>query len=214
MGLPTTGPAVKNHFSSEMARELIAKYRTVYHLWFLVYQRVLPQLHLHLLLHHLHHRIPYLMSTDTPKNPVPERSGSMSEELRANLLHETTETENKNRESEAVQRDFSHELHDWLHEFSDNLVDESTSTELWRNPMQGSQDTSKLSHELPKEPRAKVEPDSGKHSICTHFPNDPNCDICVHTKITRASCRRRPRTVVPRAENFGDLIAADHKSSH
>ena len=55
----------------------------MYHLWFLVYQRVLPQLHLHLLLHHLHHRIPYLMSTDTPKNPVRERSGSTSGELRA-----------------------------------------------------------------------------------------------------------------------------------
>ena len=39
----------------------------MYHLWFLIYQRVLPQLHLKLLLHHLHHRISYLMSTDTPK---------------------------------------------------------------------------------------------------------------------------------------------------
>ena len=39
---------------------------TLYHLWFLVYQRVLPRLHHHLLLDHLHHRIPYLMSTDTP----------------------------------------------------------------------------------------------------------------------------------------------------
>ena len=67
MGIHTTGPAVKNHISSEMAKELIAKYRTMYDLWFLVYQRVLPQLHLHLLLHHLHHRIPCLMSADTPK---------------------------------------------------------------------------------------------------------------------------------------------------
>ena len=50
-----------------MERELIAIYPTMYHLWFLVYQRVLPQLHFHLLLHHPHHRIPYLMSTDTSK---------------------------------------------------------------------------------------------------------------------------------------------------
>ena len=63
----TTRTAVKNHISSEMAKELIAMYRTMYHSWFLVYQRVLPQLHLHLLLHHLHQRIPYLMSTDTLK---------------------------------------------------------------------------------------------------------------------------------------------------
>ena len=40
---------------------------TMYNLWFVVYQRVLPQLHLKLLLHHLRHRIPYLISTDTSK---------------------------------------------------------------------------------------------------------------------------------------------------
>ena len=91
------------------------------------------------------------------------------------------------------------------------MVDESTSTEPWRNPEQGSQDTCKSSHELPMEPRAKVEPGSGKHSVYTHFPKDPNCDICLKTKITRASCRRRAGTVVPRAEHFGDLITADHK---
>ena len=61
------------------------------------------------------------------------------------------------------------------------------------------------------ESRAKVEPGSGKHSVYTHFPKDSNCDICLKTKITRASCRRRAGTVVPRAENVGDLITADHK---
>ena len=30
-------------------------------------------------------------------------------------------------------------------------------------------------------------------------------------KMTRAPCRRRTGGVVPRAENFGDLITADHK---
>ena len=30
-------------------------------------------------------------------------------------------------------------------------------------------------------------------------------------KITRAPCRRRTGGAVPRAENFGDLITADHK---
>ena len=51
---------------------------------------------------------------------------------------------------------------------------------------------------------------SGKHSAYTHFPKDPNCDFCLKTKITRASCRRRTGTVVPIAEIF-DLITADHK---
>ena len=40
---------------------------------------------------------------------------------------------------------------------------------------------------------------------------DRNCEICRRTKITRAPCRRRIGGSVPRAENFGDLITADHK---
>ena len=56
-----------------------------------------------------------------------------------------------------------------------------------------------------------MEPCSGEHSVYTDFPKDTNCDICLKTKITRASCRRRAGTVVSRAEHFGDLITADHK---
>ena len=48
-------------------------------------------------------------------------------------------------------------------------------------------------------------------SVYMNFPKDPNCDICLKTKITRAFCRRRAGTVVPKAEIFGDLITADHK---
>ena len=33
----------------------------------------------------------------------------------------------------------------------------------------------------------------------------------MRTNITNTSCRRRTGTVVPRAENFGDLMTADHK---
>ena len=57
-----------------------------------------------------------------------------------------------------------------------------------------------------------MEPGSGKHSVHTHIPKDPNCDICLKTKIVRASCTRRAGTVVPRAERFGDLITVDHKA--
>ena len=78
---------------------------------------------------------------------------------------------------------------------------------------QGSRNTSKSFHNLTMGPRAEVEPGSGKHSVHTHFAKDPHCDICLKTRITRASCRRRAGTVVPRAEHFGDSIAADHKSS-
>ena len=56
-----------------------------------------------------------------------------------------------------------------------------------------------------------MEPGSGKHSIKTHFPKGPNCEICLKTKVTRSSCRRRVGTVVPRAKNVGVLMTADHK---
>ena len=122
-----------------------------------------------------------------------------------------TENKNKNEESEEVQSDISHDLPDWLQEFRENLVDESSPMKPWGNPEQGCQDTSSSSRELPMEPRAKVNPGSSKHSVYTHFPKDPNCDICLKAKITRASCRRRAGTVVSKAERFGDLITADHK---
>ena len=91
------------------------------------------------------------------------------------------------------------------------MVDKSSPSELRGNPAPEDQDTSSSSHELPMEWRAQAEPGSGKHSAYTHFPKDPNCDICLKTKITRSYCRRRAGTVVPKAENCGDLITADHK---
>ena len=65
MGIQDTGSAVKNHISSGMARNVIAICPTMYHLWFLVYQRVLPHLHLHLPLHHLLHRSQYRPTEQT-----------------------------------------------------------------------------------------------------------------------------------------------------
>ena len=81
------------------------------------------------------------------------------------------------KESEEVQSDLSHELPDWLREFRENLVDERSPSEPRRNPAPKDQDTSSSSHELPMELRAKADPGSGKRTIYTHFPKDPNCDI-------------------------------------
>ena len=67
------------------------------------------------------------------------------------------------------------------------------------------------SHEASLEPIATRREDLGKHNVHTHFPKDRNCEICKRTKITRAPCRRRKGEAVPRADNFGDLITADHK---
>ena len=75
--------------------------------------------------------------------------------------------------------------------------------------VQSHQYSPNFSHELLMEPRAKVLPGSGKEFF-THFPKDRNCDTCLRTKITRASCRKRTGAIMPRAEHFGDLITADH----
>ena len=64
-----------------------------------------------------------------------------------------------------------------------------------RDPEPGYRDTSSSSHESPVESRAKVELGSDKHSVYTHFPEEPNCDICLKTKAG---------TVVPREEILGD----------
>ena len=77
-------------------------------------------------------------------------------------------------------------------------------------PLQGGSHASS-SHEVSLEATTKRREDLGKHSVHTHFPKDRNCEICKRTKITRAPCRRRKGEAVPRADNFGDLITADHK---
>ena len=52
---------------------------------------------------------------------------------------------------------------------------------------------------------------SGKHSIYTHFPKDPKLRHLLENQNSRAPCRKRTGAAIPWAENFGDLITADHK---
>ena len=109
---------------------------------------------------------------------------------------------NKNEDPDQERRDLCHsDILEWLQEFRENLVDD-------RVPERRDSHASS-SHEPSLEPMRSV--DLGKHSVYTHFPEDRHCEICQRTKITRARCRTRIGRVVPRAENFGDLIAADHK---
>ena len=129
----------------------------------------------------------------------------MSEESRRNSLRGSAETGNtpKNEDDEELRSELLLQVPEWLQDFQENLVDKN---------VQPHQYSPSSSRELPMEPRAKMVPGSGKHGIKTYFPKDPNCDICLRTEIARASCRRRTGTVVLRAENFGDLMTADHKS--
>ena len=110
-----------------------------------------------------------------------------------------------NKEETTVERDdpLYSEIPEWLQEFRENLVDDEI-------PVHRDSHASS-SHEASLEPIFKRREDLGKHSVYTHFPKDRNCEICKRTKITRAPCRRRNGEAVPRAENFGDLITADHK---
>ena len=99
------------------------------HSSYLVYPRV-PRPHE--LLHHLHHRIPYLMSTDTPKiqyqKEVEVRVESFGE---TRCMKPQKPKTNIKMGNQKKYTDISHELPDWLQEFRENLVDESTSTEPW-----------------------------------------------------------------------------------
>ena len=83
---------------------------------------------------------------------------------------------------------------------------------LWMTEFLNTEDShASSSHESSSESTSARSADLGKHSVFSHFPKDRNCEICQRTKITRAPCRRRIGGAVPRAENFGDLITADHK---
>ena len=131
-------------------------------------------------------------------NAVGDRSGQLDEtQANKNLKPHKKETPIERGNS------LNAEIPEWLQEFRENLVDDEI-------PLQGGSHATS-SHEASLEPTTKRREDLGKHSVYTHFPKDRNCEICEMTKITRAPCRRRNGEAVPRAENFGDLITADHK---
>ena len=85
----------------------------------------------------------------------------------------------------------------------------NSETILWMKEFLNRDSHVSSSHEPSVEPMRSV--DLGKHSVYTHFPKDRNCEICQRTEIRRAPCRRRIGRIERRAENFGDLITADHK---
>ena len=95
------------------------------------------------------------------------------------------------------------EIPECLQEFRESLVDD-------RVPERRDSHASS-SHEPSSEPMPTRSADLGKHSVFTHFTQDRNCEICQRTKITGTPCRKRNGGAVFRAENFGDLITADHK---
>ena len=129
---------------------------------------------------------------------VDERSGRPDD-------NQAIQTPKTNQEETTIERGdpLCSEIPEWLQEFRENLVDDEI-------PVHGDSHASS-SHEASLEPIVTRREELGKHNVHTHFPKDRNCEICKRTKITRAPCRRRKGEAVPRADNFGDLITADHK---
>ena len=135
-------------------------------------------------------------TSPVPVSKVDDRTG----QLVVNQTNKIPKIHKKEPKLEQDKPSYS-DIPEWLQEFREILVDDEI-------PLQGGSHASS-SHELSSEPVRSV--DLGKHSVHTHFPKDRNCEICQRTKITIAPCRRRNGGAVPRAENFGDLITADHK---
>ena len=71
---------------------------------------------------------------------------------------------------------------------------------------------------LPGRPRTKVPKRKtlckpGDHNIFTHFPKDPNCEVCQSCKSQRAHCKSSSAPgadKLPIPVNFADAITADH----
>ena len=52
------------------------------------------------------------------------------------------------------------------------------------------------------------------HNVFTHYPEDPNCEVCKETNTTRATCRIKPKKRVDRialSTKFGNMITADQQ---
>ena len=118
---------------------------------------------------------------------------------------QANKTQKPNKKETTIERGdpLYSEIPEWQQEFREILVDDEI-------PVQGDFHASS-SHEVSLEPIPKRREDLGKHSVYTHFPEDQTFEICKRTKISRAPCRRRNGGAVPQAENFGDLVTADHK---
>ena len=142
-------------------------------------------------------------NSDISPVPVSELVDDRTGKLVETQANESPKTNKKETTIERGNLCDDPEIPEWLQEFRENLVDDEI-------PLQGGSHASS-SHEASLEPIEKRREDLGKHNVHTHFPKDRNCEICKRTKITRAPCRRRKGEAVPRADNFGDLITADHK---
>ena len=138
---------------------------------------------------------------DYTPNPASTRRRSTSSRALGDQLHDSEDTEDRNKEIDPVPGIRSDDLQEWLEDFTENLADERVSA---------SRDApASTSGESDSELLRKVV--FAKHSIFSHLPKDGNCEVCKRTNITGPPCKRRIGNSLPRAENCGDSITAYHK---
>ena len=87
-----------------------------------------------------------------------------------------TQNMNKKRDNNRASEDRLRDLPEWLEEFTDNLEDTEVPAHAH------------ISQDSDSERLTKVAP--RKHSIFTHFPKDPNCEVCLRTKMTKGSLQK------------------------
>ena len=190
MGKPTTGPAVKNHFSPKMARELIAIKRTTYHslFWFIdeFFYFIFTRFFDIFIAEHGE-------SSNRKSETMSEGSQGKPSKPKTEMKMKTTKNYEVNH-CKICRNGYRIAWRIWWIRMFNHI---NTLPALL------------MYYQWSRE--QEVVPGLGKHSIYTPFPKDRKWDICLRTKIARASCRRRAGTVVPRADNFGDLMTADQK---
>ena len=145
---------------------------------------------------------PAIVSSESVDRQV--RGDPYSSETAEELLNKPSKIQKPKKKDyhEQVRGDpYYSDIPEWLQEFRENLVDE-------RVPERRDSHASS-SHEPSLELMRSV--DLGKHSVYTHFPDDRNCEICQRTKSQGSRAEDALAEPYSRAENFGDLITADHK---
>ena len=97
--------------------------------------------------------------------------------------------------------DWSRMVPEWLQLFDEGLSGEPSDSENVVEPKGKTLDDMKLSSEeqsndLPgcanMSKRPNTSKPTGRHHNFTHFFEDPNCKVCMLTKLTRAPSRKRP----------------------
>ena len=94
------------------------------------------------------------------------------------------------------------------------LIGYRNSKRIWSEPLGDpapkDQDSSRSSHELPVESRAKVEPSSGEHSVHTHSEG-PKLRYLLEDKNNESFLQKTCWYSRAQSGKFGDLRTADYR---